>query len=475
MSRTRHHVRGRGKHRHTWYGSAKHPYRRGRALRERVSARFAFSNPDDVAFELCELENPRRDGSMTRGERRRVMRRVRRSWQDPYGAHDAIDELGLEKLMRSRRGRRTNPRSRSGRTWFRKLPKTKQKRIISLALGRMNPGRSVPRTPSARDWRGFAAVKRAMRINPGSFRAKDALSLALVAMRKRFPGVESRKHPQHARYMRLIMRARQSARLRTVRRNPRPKARWKKRKPMSPGASYAHDRHQYRGFHRTSMNPKRDGSPTRGEKRKVKYLEYLKAIAERGQEARSKIAGMTGAVPKAEAGIFEPMGKRAVAHAVKEHTKSWETQHREELQRKHDADDGLAPEAPAAAPAVVESPELRHITSRLHDLDVLHKDYQAQLTELEVDEDQNAGEIEMIHGEIAKLAKTKKVLREKLSELQPTATNPRRRGRGRVRRIRISPRAAHRLRRASYAAGVACARLRHALARARAFLRSHRR
>lgn len=384
----------------------------------------------DVPFSVCDLsnprrDNPRRDGSMTRGELKRTKRRARFSWVDPVDATYAQDDLALEQHMYGRRRKksRSNPRRTYGgvsrgarrradqaiRGWGR----VRRKRAVGLILGRMNPKRrwrgkgessKRPRTPSDRDWRGYVAIKRAMKVNP-------------------------RRKRSHLR-----------------------------------------------------RNPKRDGSPTRGEKRRVKYVEYLKEITAAGEEARYHIQSLTGELPKAGAGAFEPMGKRAENRLMKEHSTGWEAQHKAERKLAHAeeiGDDRTAREAETelskakakvqreeareetAAAHAAEAPELKFLKESLHEIDVLQEDYRKQIAALSKvkksegemegfheedrfseDEDENAAEIEMLQEQIAKLARRKKELRTEMEALGTVKTNP---GGRRRRSVRLSPRGRQRL------------------------------
>jgi len=212
-------------------------------------------------------------------------------------------------------------------------------------------------------------------------------------------------------------------------------------------------------------NPKRDGSSTRGEQRRVKYLAHLKSIVDRSDAARQEFTRLTGAVAKAGT---EPIGKRAVAHAVKDHVETWKAKHAKEL--AGEAAPASVAEA-VAAPAPVEHPEVRHIQSRLTDMDVLLRDYQDQIKQLAGD-DMLEDEEARLQEEISKLARAKAKLREKLVGLATvTATNPR--GRRSIRWRRIPRSVAARIRSASAKADRAMRALRTALARGRSFLRSH--
>jgi DNA-binding protein H-NS len=368
--------------------------------------RFRRRNPRDVPFAIC--ANPRKSGRFTRAELKALRRRQYRSWEDPVGSYQAADDIALDRLMRHHRKskRNCNPRgrsrrvkvSRSSKRWWHGLGRGGRKRVAGLALGKLNPKRRYG-SLKARQWSKYQAA---------SNRSARAL--------KRGHGRRAKSHKADADY-------------------------W--------------------GWgDRRGRNPKLDGSPTRGEKRRVKYVEYLRSIAAKGEEARGHIATLTGELTKPGVEIHKPIGKRAVSRAVKSHTAEWEKKHAAEL----------AP-ASEAAPVVIERPEVLNIKSRLHDLDLLHEDYKKQLTELG-ESDQNEAEIEYIHEEIAKLAKGKKQLRESLAaaDVGGAQTNPRRRGsRRRGRRAN-----AGRIRRASSRAHSAIRSLRKLLHQARTYLRSRR-
>lgn len=201
---------------------------------------------------------------------------------------------------------------------------------------------------------------------------------------------------------------------------------------------------------RRMRNPKRDGTPTRGELRKVKYVQHLKVIAEKGQEARGRIESLTGSLPKPAEGIFMPLGKRVLSRA--------------ESGPRHD---DIPQQAPPVIAAASSHPEARNILSRISDIDLLLKDFKTQLHELG-DSEENEPEVELVHSEIEKFARQKKALREKLEALSgaSVATNPRRRGR------RMSSERSHRIMRRADAAAVSIRRVRHHLRRALHVLRS---
>jgi hypothetical protein len=300
-------------------------------------------------------------------------------------------------------------------------------------MRRRSPKRGRPikfsRPPSERDWRGYRLVKMALRVNPASDEATRIITRAIKHLKHR-----ATLSPHLGVGMQLYLERLKRRGELAERHNPR----------RSSRRSFRHRR-----------NPKRDGTPTRGELRKVKYVQHLKVIAEKGQEARGRIAALTGALPKPESGIFLPLGKRVLAHA--------------ESGPRHDDIPQQAPPVVATAPA---HPEARNILSRISDIDALLKDYKDQLRELG-HSDEVESEVGVIHGEIEKFARQKKALRERLEGLA-VATNPRRRGQPSRRGRRLSSERIHQLIRRSHSAAVAIRRVRHHLRRALQVLRARR-
>jgi hypothetical protein len=67
-------------------------------------------------------------------------------------------------------------------------------------------------------------------------------------------------------------------------------------------------------------NPKRDGSPTRGELRKKKYLDHLRSLKERGDRAHKEVLKAIGRKVGQEDGTFtEPALKAPVTATQLEH------------------------------------------------------------------------------------------------------------------------------------------------------------
>ncbi len=201
-------------------------------------------------------------------------------------------------------------------------------------------------------------------------------------------------------------------------------------------------------------NPKRDGTPTRGESRAVKYVEHLRTIMAASENARLEYQRLTGAVAKAGADIHKPIGPRALKHAAKAHTEAWEEKHEAELTH-HTGQ--LS--APSVAAVVAEHPELKFVTSRLSELDSAIEHFKGEIRDLPKD-DLSEDEEARLQEEIAKLARQKKKLRERLLDIQPAvATNPRRRSR------RISGHALQGIKRAGSRCAQAIRSLRSAIRR----------
>jgi len=205
-----------------------------------------------------------------------------------------------------------------------------------------------------------------------------------------------------------------------------------KRNPKAKTTRTPSDR-DWRGYKSVKkalkVNPKRDGSPTRGEKRRVKFLSHLKSIQAKGQDAAASIARLTSEVVKTKAAdAYAPVGPRATKRVERMDDVDYAT-------KRIEAEGGL--DAPVAVTAP-EPTEVKFIRSKLEDLDALLKDAQSELKDLDADNDMDADMIAEIHARITDIAKRKRTLQSKLSEMAQTQTNPRRKGKRAMVRIRRS-------------------------------------
>jgi hypothetical protein len=192
-------------------------------------------------------------------------------------------------------------------------------------------------------------------------------------------------------------------------------------------------------------------SPTRGEKRKVKYADYLRQLHKRGQEAHKELLAMLG------------RGAGPASHEIVHEAPALKAE-KTETQKEHPAH---------FAPAAEISSEQRFIQDRLAEIKILADDYQSQIEALG-DSDDNAAEAEMMMEELTKLGKQRKALKEKAATLGLVLTNPgrgarsgrrgrRNPGRRMVRRgRRINPAAARRYTKALHRLGQALQSLRRA-------------
>lgn len=140
-------------------------------------------------------------------------------------------------------------------------------------------------------------------------------------------------------------------------------------------------------------NPKRDGTPTRGELRKVKKSTYLKTIMQRGKDAEAILARIH-AVPAASKAAVQEL---APAVAVME----------------------------APTPAVVaqvEHAEARFLRSRIDELSILHADLLEQIKDLG-DDDVAADDAAALMEQAAKIGKQRGLLKAKAQSLG-IMTNP---------------------------------------------------
>ncbi len=439
-------------------------------------------NPEDVPFVLCDLNNPRKWHKKS----------LRRPWKYRDRFHDAVDDLGLEKAMKRRKNPRGGSKQRRARTkahqinkwtlrqdesehgkgkdsggvWKRSylrgnfkahlknqkkwgklergnpmktrrncnmtfLSQEQEDRIVSRIASSRNPG-TKGRAAAQRWWKGLSSHKRMSvaksvlgRMNPPSYRG-CLLEPVDGGLQIRWPDESQTWVESQQRAQRVIDRF--------YRKHPRMV------RALNP--------------RRKRRNPKRDGTPTRGENRAVKYVEHLRKIMAASENARLEYQRLTGAVAKVGSEIHKPVGPRALKHAAKAHTEAWEEKHEAELTH-HTGQ--LS--APSVAAVVAEHPELRFVTSRISDLDSAIKHFQNEIKELPKD-DLSEDEEARLQEEIAKLARQKKILRGKLLEIQPAAaTNPRRRSR------RLRPGPVAQMKRASARCARALSSLRSALRR----------
>lgn len=326
---------------------------------------------------------------LTLAEKRKLRQVAARSWQDPVAAEHARDTLALDAAARR------NPTDRRYATTkiIRRKPVNWDE--VPTRIIRKNPKRRVK--DRVADWWANRTKEEQRRL------------IALLS-----PAYARRNPPVSDRQLLLALKAMQRA----------DRARGRRRKK--------HTRDYDRYMRRTKRNParrnpKRDGSPTRGEKRRVKHLIYLKSIQAKGQDAAARIARLTDEVARTKPkDAYTPVGPRA--------TKRVEKLDDVEYQERRLEPEQAAPVA-TSAPEPVEAKFLR---SRLQDLDVLLKGAQDELKDLDQDSDLDAQAVSEVHDQIAKIAKQKKVLQDKLAALAVTQTNPRRRGSRAVVRIRRS-------------------------------------
>ncbi len=161
---------------------------------------------------------------------------------------------------------------------------------------------------------------------------------------------------------------------------------------------------------RAARNPKRDGTPTRGERRGDKYKDHLRKIREKGQKAAIELNKLLGRGAAASVGHAEPSFKAP----------------RTETQEAHPGH--YAPELTS---------EQRAMREQLANVNALMGDIRDQLQALGDDETLADG----LSEQLIKLGKQRKMLMEAAT---PVATNPRRRGTLRFRRYHPARIAAYR-------------------------------
>jgi hypothetical protein len=358
----------------------------------------------DVPFSICDLDNPKRWHKRT----------LRRPWKHRDRLHDAVDDLALEKAMRRRRRNPLKTRRNCDMTF---LSQDQEDRLVSRIAQKMrNPGGKVA---ARRWWKGLSSQKRMKvarsvlgRMNPSTTYRNCIIERATDGVTIIWPDDSTSWAASTQRAERTIDRF----------------------------------YNKHRGMRR-ALNPKRDGSATRGELRRVKKIEYLKTLMGKSENARLEIERLTGHVLKAG----HEVGKRVIARGVKEHVESWKARHTAEL----------AGEAPAAAPVPAEvHPEVKLVESRIRDLDTLIAGLRDEIKDLPThfpEDDLRDDEESRLQSEIAKLAQQKQKLRHSVEGLA-VATNPR----GRVRYRRVSRRASHAIRSACQRVSLALRTLRRA-------------
>lgn len=144
---------------------------------------------------------------------------------------------------------------------------------------------------------------------------------------------------------------------------------------------------------RNPYNPKRDGTPTRGEKRKEKYKDYLRSIRAKGEKASAELNKLLGR------GVHKPHGE-AVLKAPRTDTQEAHPGH---YAAELTSDQKFAQESASQIEATMA-------------------DIRSQMRELEDDDEQLADELS---DRLIKLGDQKRALLAKVSA--PVATNPRRR------------------------------------------------
>jgi hypothetical protein len=150
-------------------------------------------------------------------------------------------------------------------------------------------------------------------------------------------------------------------------------------------------------------NPKRDGTPTRGELRKVKRSAYLKTIMQRGKDAEAILARIHAVPAASKAAVVEHAPAMAAL-----------------------AEQGLSAVATAGIEQKVEHAEAKFLRSRIDELGVLHADLVQQIESLG-DDDLSADDAAMLQEQAVKIAKQRGLMRAKAKSLG-IQTNPRPRG-----------------------------------------------
>ncbi len=144
---------------------------------------------------------------------------------------------------------------------------------------------------------------------------------------------------------------------------------------------------------RESRNPKRDGTPTRGERRTDKYKDHLRALRDRGQKAADALNKLLGRGAAAPVGHAEPVFKAPKTETQEAHPGHY------------------APEL---------SSEQKVMREQLASVNALMADIRDQLREIGDDETLADG----LSEQLIKLGKQRKALMDLAA---PALTNPRRR------------------------------------------------
>lgn len=154
-----------------------------------------------------------------------------------------------------------------------------------------------------------------------------------------------------------------------------------------------------RHYPRYRRNPKRDGSPTRGEKRKDKYKDYLRSLRERGDKAAAELNKLLGrGVHKAHA---EPALKAATTETQLEHPGHY---------------------------AAEQTSDQKFAQESLSQVEALMADVRSQMQELGDDDEALADELS---DQLVKLGDQRRALQARVKGT-PAMSNPGRRyGRGR--------------------------------------------
>ncbi len=357
-------------------------------------------NPEDVPLILCDLDNPKRWHKKA----------LRRPWKHRDRFHEAVDDINLERAMK----RRKNPMRTRRNCDMTFLSQEQEDRIVSRIAAQRNPhGRS--KHAVHRWWKGLSKQKR-----------MSVAKSVLGRMNPRGSGKQRRERTMQKQYHKWTIRKHESDYGKGVESG----GVWKASGIRGNFKRYM--KHQKALNRRRGRNPKRDGTPTRGEKRAVKYVEHLRTIMAASENARLEFQRLTGAVAKVGSEIHKPIGPRALKHVAKAHAEAWESEHEGQLERELTHHTGQL-SAPSVAAVVAEHPELKFITSQISDLDSAIEHFKGEIRDLPKD-DLSEDDEARLQEEIAKLAHQKKKLRARLLEVAPaTATNPRRRGRGRIR------------------------------------------
>ncbi len=158
------------------------------------------------------------------------------------------------------------------------------------------------------------------------------------------------------------------------------------------------------------MNPKRDGSMTKGEKRLQKHAEWLREIAERGRKATAMLKGMRTVPAASHVAAAEHAADKLNSATIEK------------------AMEGV-PAAVAKVETVVEHAEAAFIKSRIHDISELISDLERDIEK--ADAAGEDAEAEELMDQKIKLAKQRTDLKAKATGLG-IQMNPRPRSRRRT-------------------------------------------